>query len=162
MDDIDLKLQTLLAQEKGLPVVQPSSTEQEKYLSGYSWSALFYNYFYFRAMEDKEFAWLSAIAGLTGFLAPILIILPFFARRRAWERRQWQGFTHFQSVQRTWDRSTIYSGVFILIAFYALYKIALSSIMPLLHSIDPTGANSTTLSPQTIEQLKQNVGDVIN
>ncbi len=80
-----------------------SSEEQEKFINRYSLGALTLNVVYFFAMSDSPMAWLSLACSVIFIFAPLLFIFPFFARRRAYTRRQWSSFNHFYAVQRQWD-----------------------------------------------------------
>ncbi len=130
---------------------------QEKFLRHYSFGALVLNFFYFTAMKDKLMAWLSLLAGLIIFFTPLLFIFPIWARRRAYQTRDWQNFGQFEHAQRKWDRSALYLLVVMAIIFY----IAFRAITPiLLNGFRHINPNLDSSSGDYIQQLQQTEQDL--
>lgn len=122
------QLEKLLEQFPELNRNATSPEEQEKYLKGYSWSALVYNVFYFFAMRDWLFVGISIVCSIVIYLIPVLFILPFFARRRAWEKRGWKDYAEFSETQKQWDRSSIY-GIVVLVLVILIGGYLLSTLV---------------------------------
>lgn len=116
--DLEAKMNEIIAEEEGYGEVDPTPEEQERYLSKYSFSALVFSAFYFWYMKDKVFFWLSIITSILFF--PIMFILPFLARRRAWKEREWRSFGQYLSVQKKWDKAAIYGTVIFILVFFCL------------------------------------------
>jgi hypothetical protein len=95
---------------------------------GFSWAALVYGPFYYWAMGDTLFAIVSAAASLLVYTAPLLIPLAFYARARAWERKEWESREAFWQAQRQWDRTAIIGGVLALIFLYFIYRFVFSTL----------------------------------
>ena len=100
---------------------QFSGIQKQKFLSNYSLGAMAFGCFYFFRVKDPFFGWLSLIFSLSFFLAPCLLILPFFARQRAWDRYPEQDFQSFYRVQKTWDRNAGYGLVALVIILLLTY-----------------------------------------
>ena len=115
------ELDTLLNQIPELRVETVEPEEQEHFLKGYSWSALVYNVFYYFAMKDWVFFGISILCSIVIFALPVLLILPFVARRRAWQMRTWDDFSHFQDTQKKWDRTSIYGLILAVMLIVGIY-----------------------------------------
>jgi len=96
------------------------SQEDEKYLHQFSFAAMSFSTIYFWAMGDKLFAIASLIGGVV--FPPILFVLPFFSRARAWQMRQWYDFIEFKKIQKMWDAAAIYGLILLVLVFYLSYQ----------------------------------------
>jgi hypothetical protein len=143
-ESIEDQLQHLIAEAKGVSIQEPSPEEMERYLRGYSFGALVWSFFYFRAVKDNLFVWLSVIFSFTIF--PALFVLPVFARRRAWAMGGWLNFNDFQNTQKKWDKTAVYGGILLIILSYVFLRQSASVFQSLLKQ------NST--STNTVQQLK--------
>lgn len=118
--------------------------QQQVYIKRYSPSALILNAVYYFAMKDFVFGWLSFASAVIFMFSPIILLLPFAARRRAYKAREWHSFNHFYSVQRHWDRYAYwFFGLSLVILIGAFWLIGpwLSSTLKILigsQMIDPT------------------------
>jgi hypothetical protein len=143
----------------GLPAEDPQPMAQESFLRGFSWGALVYSYFYFQAMRDRTFAWLSVAAFATVVLLPLILVFPFMARRRAWEYREWTTFNEFMMVQKKWDRAAWVGAVVLIVGGYFTSQLAMTFLLNTLHGINPDlidnkkGDAATELN-KTREQLQ--------
>jgi len=95
------KINSILHQSQGVPVEDVSPLEREEYLKKFSFAALIWNFFYYQAMGDTLFVWISLSSSVFIVTLPALIPMAFMARRRAWEstKRQWRDFREFQAAQ---------------------------------------------------------------
>lgn len=148
---LDQKMNAIIAQNEGYAETDISLEEQEKYLSRYSFSALVCSAVYFWYMKDKVFFWISVVSSI---LFPLtLFVLPLLARRRAWKMREWHSFSHFQSVQKKWDRGSVYGLIiFVFIFGFAFYY----EIKMLLNS---SGINNINDAEQMQQDLVQTLGN---
>ena len=148
---IQQQLDGIIAQNEGVPM---TPEQQESFLHGYSWGALVYGFFYFIAVGDQPFAWLSLVLSLSVYLAPALLILPFFARRRAWQHCHDQDFARFYRKQRQWDRRAIYGSIALVVVFYILYRMLIGQ----LSTINQGGSDQSTIDQlqQSVNELQQN------
>jgi hypothetical protein len=99
-ETIDLALKKEIAKETG--VIELDAIAQEKYCRGFSVGAFSLGPIYFGAMGDWPLLVLALLGGIV--FPPIVFILPFFARKRAYTIRKWSSFGHFQQNQKLWDR----------------------------------------------------------
>jgi hypothetical protein len=113
--ELDKKVNAVIAANEGYAEIELSLEQQQKYLSRYSFSALVCSAVYYWYMKDKVFFWISIVSSLLFF--PILFILPLLARQRAWKMHEWRSFGHFESVQKKWDRASIYVLVITVFVF---------------------------------------------
>lgn len=104
---------------------------------GFSWAALVYGPFYYVAMKDWLFMVLSAVASLLVYTIPILIPLAFFARRRAWELKDWRSPEQFRQVQRSWDRSAIIGVILMAALAYFASRYIYSTLSSAFGTTDP-------------------------
>ena len=104
---------------------------------GFSWAALVYGPFYYAAMKDWLFAGLSAVASLLIYTIPLLIPLAFFARKRAWHHKTWEGEEKFWQIQRQWDKSAIIGGVLSIIVLYFLSQYVFTTLSSTFGTNDP-------------------------
>ena len=102
---------------------QPESGEIP---GGFSWAGLVYGPFYYWAMRDWLFVGLSTVASLLVYTLPGLVVLAFFARRRAWFSKKWESETDYWRTQKSWDRSAIVGAIFsgLLLYFVSRYMYA--------------------------------------
>jgi len=118
--ELDARINNIIAKEEGYDEPELSQEDRERYLKKYSFGALVFSAIYFGYMKDKIFLWLSIVLGIIFF--PVLFILPFFARKRAWRMRQWRSFNHFRAVQKKWEKAAVYGAViFVAVFFISLY-----------------------------------------
>ena len=82
--------------------------QQLEFVNRYSFAALVLQFVYYFAMEDQLLAWSSIICSVSIVLTPLLLIFPFWARRRAYQKRHWSGFNEFFHNQRRWDREAVH------------------------------------------------------
>ncbi len=158
MDEIEAKIKAFAAADAGLPP-DPPPNEQARFTNGYSWGAVVYSFLYFQAMKDQLFAWISLVCGLSGFLLPVYLLLPIWARRRAYSRRQWLSYSQFQVVQERWDKAALYGLVIMVIAFYFATRWLYSTLTPLVNSFAPGGLKGNPT--EQIQQIQQNLQDTI-
>ena len=145
-----LQIENIIAKAKGVEIDAPSPEEQERFLSGFSLAALVYSFVYFRAMKDRVFTWLGLFSSLV-FL-PGLVIMPFMARRRAWQSREWISFNEFKASQKAWDKAGFYGLLFLLISGYLFLRISYPIFESLLKQ------NSTSDNPaQQLQDLQNNL-----
>lgn len=74
---------------------------------------------------------LSGIAAFVPIALPLIFILPFFARQRAWEHHYWESFDEFYAKQQAWDRSGKYgaiAAIILLALLFFLFMHLLSSL----------------------------------
>lgn len=144
------QVEAIIAEAKGIPTIEIPKEEQEKYLRGYSVAALVFSFFYFRAMQDRLFMWLSIIFSVSLF--PLLLVLPFPARQRAWENGNWQSFQEFKTAQQKWDRAGWYGFIVFIIISYLFLRISAGFFQSLLVQ------NSTSSDPtQQLKDLEQSL-----
>lgn len=125
---IDLALKQVVARSEGS--IQSTPEDETKFHQGYSLAALVFGPFYFAAMNDWLFVFLSIVFGLIFF--PLLFVLPISARSRAWKMHYWADAGLFIKVQRLWDKSAIYFSILsVVIVVMAFQFIAL----PLIRSV---------------------------
>jgi hypothetical protein len=151
---IDQKLHAIIAQEEGYGPVDPTPEEQEKYLKKYSISALVFSVVYFWQMKDKTFFWFSALSSLIFF--PLVFILPFFSRRRAFQKRKWHSFNHFAFVQKKWDDYAIVGLIVSVVAFFLISWWEVNLLNNYLHS---SGLNNMNDIQQLQDQLQETLGN---
>ncbi len=151
--EIDKQMNAIIAQNEGYAEVEPSLEEQQKYLSRYSFSALVCSAVYFWYMKDKVFFWASVLSSVLFF--PILFILPFMARQRAWKTHEWRSFSHFQSVQKKWDRASVY--VFI-ISIFAIFLVSYYEVRLISSLLNTNGINDINDAKQLQQDLEQTLG----
>ncbi|MEK7202048.1 MAG: hypothetical protein AAB669_00735 [Patescibacteria group bacterium] len=127
--------------------------QQDKFVGRYSFSALVLQFVYYFAMGDALLAWGSLICSVSIVLTPLLLIFPLFARRRAFEKRQWSGFSEFYHNQRKWDREALYltiaSIILVVVALWLIGPMILKSAQTL------TGQSGST---DFTQQLQDTVG----
>ncbi len=137
---------------------EPAVAIQERYRRGYSWAALVFGYFYFRSMRDQLFAWLSLIAALSLVLSPVLLLLPFWARRRAWAQRDWLDYNEFATVQKKWDVAALIGLAVLLFVAYFSYQASSGLMNALLKNLDPLRQSGQPIDPsQELERIQQNI-----
>jgi hypothetical protein len=134
--------------------------QKQAFINRYSFSALVLQFVYYFAMGDQLLAWLSLLCSISIVLTPILLFFPFFARRRAYQKRSWTGFSEFYHNQREWDKEALY----LTIATIILIAISLWLIGPMIlqSAQSLTGqSGSTNFSQQLQDTLKQ-YQDILN
>lgn len=150
--------------ENQFPSRNVTPEQQARYLGRYSVGALVMSFFYYQAMRDRLLAWLSILVSIAFFLSPLLLIFPFWARRRAYQSRTWRNFGEFESNQKKWDRVGLYS----LLALAVLLFLAFRLLTPLLLNgfaqINPGLTNTDSSNyidqlNQTKDSLQQILGD---
>lgn len=119
--------------------------------SGFSWAALVYGPFYYGAMKDWLFVFLSSIASLLVYTIPLLIPLAFFARRRAWHSKKWDTEDQFWQSQKLWDRSAVFGAILAVIALYFASQYVFSLLSSNFGTTDPN-----TLLKQVQSQYQDN------
>ncbi len=131
-----------------------TAEQQQDFVNRYSLSALVLQFVYYFAMGDQLLAWGSLICSVSIVLTPLLLIFPFWARRRAYQRRTWSGFGEFYHNQKKWDREALYLTIAsIILAVVALWLIS-PMILKSVHSL--TGQSpSTNLTQQLQDAVKQ-------
>lgn len=137
-----------------------SAEQQQKFINRYSPSALILQFVYYFAMGDQLLAWLSLVCSISIFLTPVLLIFPFYARRRAYQKRSWTSFGEFYHTQKKWDKEALY----LAIASIILVLVVLWLIGPMiLHSVQNlTGqSDSANLSGQ-LQDTVQQYRDILN
>jgi|GEM_PF-6423545 len=115
---------------------------------GFSWAGLVYGPVYYFAMKDWLFMILSTIASVSVYAIPALIPLAFFARKRAWQKKTWEGEEQFWKVQHQWDKSAIVGGILSIIVLYFVGHYVLSTLYTAFGTTDPSA----------VLQQVQNVG----
>ena len=125
------------------------TTENYRYIQGFSIGALTYNCLYFKAMKDTPLAVVTLICAIIPIGWPLLIIVSFVARRRAWERREWLNFEEFETAQKGWDNAGWIGLVLGGLLLYAAYRIIMSS----LSSAGLDNINSLQSVQQQIKEL---------
>ncbi|MFA5927156.1 MAG: hypothetical protein WCT32_00350 [Patescibacteria group bacterium] len=148
--DVDVILNRFIAQQEGGTGANLAEVPNEKFLHGYSMGALTYSAVYFFAMSDSFFSWLSIISALVFF--PALLILPFFARRRAWQNHHWQSYTEFEHTQKSWDRAGWYGLITTFALLYFAYRFAYA---PVLRSFLPDGKDQLEQTKQELQDLQE-------
>ena len=115
--DTNQEIDRIIAEAKGLaPAAISNPWEEEAFKKRFSLGALAYNFFYFQAMHDTLFMWLSIIFSMLVYTIPLLLVLAYLARGRAWQTREWDSFAEFEAAQKKWDRSAWYGFAAFLIA----------------------------------------------
>ncbi|MEI7792537.1 MAG: hypothetical protein WCI57_03590 [Candidatus Berkelbacteria bacterium] len=127
------------------------SLDDEKYLHQFSFAAMSFSTIYFWAMGDKVFAVASLIGG--ALFPPLLFVLPFFARARAWQMRQWYDFIEFKKIQKMWDAAAIYGLILLILIFYLSFQFFL---LPLFQNF------TSTLGQTDVNGLMETVNDLTN
>lgn len=112
---IDQIFHQAVAKNKGYEIGVFSEEEKARYLNGFSMGAFIFGLFYFWNMRDRLLFWLSFLGNL--FVPIVILILPFFARRRAYELRQFEDFSEFKYVQSRWDTAGWIGLLLIIISF---------------------------------------------
>ena len=145
--------------QNAYPASNLSPEQQRAYVNRYSFGALVFNFIYYFAMEDSPLAWLSLFCTIFFVFLPVIFILPLFARRRAWARRQWLNFDHFHTTQKQWDRW----GWSMLIFTIALIGLSLWIIGPMiLRSVQNlTGQSGTTNFTQQLRVAVKQYQDIL-
>lgn len=149
----------------GYPPSQPVfrlTTEQRRYLDGFSVGALVFSYFYFKSVGDKSLMWWSVGAAIIPFLLPFFIVAPFLARRRAWHSGNWTSFEQYQATQQKWDHYGWYGLAVFVLLIGLIAWLTYSTIMQLLQILNQN--NPGLDSTDTINLLKQsevNLGDLL-
>lgn len=130
-----------------------TAEQQQNFVNRYSFSALVLQFVYYFAMGDALLAWGSLICSVSIVLTPLLLIFPFFARRRAYQKRTWSGFSEFYHNQKKWDREAVYlaivSIILLVIALWLIEPMILQSAQTL------TGQSDST---DFTQQLQDTVG----
>jgi len=148
--DIDSIFSQLLAKEKGevIPDAKPDEPD-EKFLRGYSMGALVFSTIYFWAMGDSIFLWVSVVAAILFF--PVLFVMPFVARKRAWQKHHWQNFAEFRATQQRWDKAGWYGLAAVVIFLFLAYQFVFA---PLLNSLFPGGLGQLNDTKQELIDLQ--------
>jgi hypothetical protein len=156
------QITSILAQSQGLSPelsggVPLSPFEQEAYLKKFSFSALIWNAFYFHAMGDTVFLWISIACSVFVVTLPVLIVLAFLARRRAWEspKRTWRDFNEFQAVQRKWDKTSWIGLIALIIGTWITGQLLANAMGNATKSLGGDG----TLNAATLQNLQSNLND---
>ncbi len=168
MEGADTQQSTVISNAKleeamrqyGITKDATSPEQQGRYLRRYSPAALIFSVFYFAAMKDWLFAIASIICSVTIVLLPGLLILPIFARRRAYGYKNWASFEEFQEVQISWDKSAIYSLVVLVILTILIGFLAGPSFLNAIHQISPSTSQDN--GQNVIQQLNQTKNDFQN
>ncbi|MDP3992635.1 MAG: hypothetical protein Q8Q05_00205 [bacterium] len=133
--------------------------QQQEFINRYSFSALILQFVYYFAMGDALLAWGSLVCSVSIVLTPLLLVFPFFARRRAFEKRQWSGFNEFYHNQKKWDREAVYltiaSIILIVVALWLIGPIILKSAQTL------TGQSGSTDFTQQLQDTVQQYRDIL-
>lgn len=139
----------------------PGLTAEQKqtFVNRYSFGALILQFVYYFAMGDAFLAWVSVICSVSIVLTPLLLIFPFWARRRAFQKRQWSGFGEFYHNQKKWDREAIY----LLSATLLLLAAALWLIGPLIlkSAQNLTGQPGSTDFTNQLQDTVQQYRDIL-
>jgi len=135
--------------------------EQAKFIHRYSFAALIWQFIYYFAMGDGLLAWLSIFCSVVFIFSPLLLILPFWARRRAYDSHEWSGFPEYYSVQKKWDRSAVYITIigFVLgaLSFWILGPTLLNAIRAVTGNSNPD-ASFTQQLQDTVKQYQNVLG----
>lgn len=133
--------------------------QQQKFVNGYSFSALVLQFVYYFAMGDALLAWVSLICSVSIVLTPLLLVFPFFARRRAYQKRTWSGFSEFYHNQKKWDREALYltiaSIILVVVALWLIGPMILKSAQTL------TGQSSSTDFTQQLQDTVEQYQDIL-
>jgi len=143
-----------IIEENAFPDPGLTPDEQTAFTHRYSLAALIWQFVYYFAMGDGLLAWLSIGCSVIFVFAPLLLILPIWARRRAFQSHRWSGFSEFYWAQKKWDRSALW----LLVATVALGLISFWIIGPILlnsFSAVTGGNNSGGFSQQVQDTVKQ-------
>lgn len=137
-----------------------TAEQKEKFVGRYSFSALVLQFVYYFAMGDALLAWASMVCSVSIVLTPLLLFFPFFARRRAFEKRTWSGFNEFYHNQRKWDREalniTIASIILVVVALWLIGPMILQSVQNL------TGQSGNTNYTQQLQDIVQQYQGILN
>lgn len=136
-----------------------TAEQQEQFVNRYSLSALILQFVYYFAMGDALLAWGSLICSVSIVLTPLLLIFPFFARRRAYQKRTWSGFNEFYHNQKKWDREALY----LMIATIILAVVALWLIGPMIlkSAQTLTGQSGSTDFTQQLQDTVQQYREIL-
>ena len=146
---IDEALKAAIAQSAGETPILPE--EEEKFRRSYSWAAAIFGPVYFWAMGDWVFTVLSVLFALTLF--PLLFILPFWARNRAWKSRTWADPVSFIRVQELWDKMALYFMILTVVIGIVLFKyVAIPFLQNLMSNFGSTNLNDTVKNYQELLQ----------
>jgi hypothetical protein len=104
---------------------------------GFSWAGLIYGPVYYAAMKDWSFAVISLLASIFFYTIPLLIPLAFFARKRAWQYRDWEGEEQFWQAQRQWDKSALVIGIVLVISLYVVAHYIIGTLSATFGTTDP-------------------------
>lgn len=140
---IDQALNEAIVQNDGGAQLNPD--DEDKFRRNYSLAALVFGPVYFAAMNDGFFTALSILFSLTFF--PLLFILPFYARNRAWKLHRWSDIGTFIKIQKMWDKFALYFSILSVIVIILAFKFV---ALPLIQSA------MTTLNGAGLNDLKQN------
>lgn len=134
--------------------------QQQKFVNRYSFSALVLQFVYYFAMGDQLLAWGSLVCSVSIVLTPLLLVFPFWARRRAYEKRTWSGFNEFYHNQKEWDREALYltiaSIILAVVAMWLIGPMILKSAQTLTGQSDST--NFTQQLQDTVQQYREILG----
>ena len=104
---------------------------------GFSWAALVYGPFYYGRMKDWPFMWASILTGVIVYTLPVWVLMAFFARKRAWEKKEWGSDEEFWRTQKQWDRSAIVGGILSVIFLFVAGRYILSIFQTNFGTTDP-------------------------
>lgn len=159
--DFKRQLQTILDTEM-YPTKNNTPALQEKFVKRYSFGALVASVFYYAAMRDKLFIWLSILCSVVFLLSPLLLIMPIWARRRAYVSRSWQSYGEFEHVQRQWDRAGICALALVILLIYLMFRILtpvlLNGFKQINPNLYPSSGNYLEQLQQTEDDLRQTLG----
>lgn len=134
---------------------------EQKFANRYSFGALVLQFVYYFAMDDALLAWLSIACSIIFIFAPLLLIFPFFARRRAYKKRPWSGFAEFYHNQKKWDREALYLLIATLVlgvvTFWIIGPMILNSFGSLNGGQTPSGGFTQQLQ-DTVQQYQNILG----
>lgn len=137
-----------------------TAEQQQNFVNRYSFSALVLQFVYYFAMGDALLAWGSLICSVSIILTPLLLVFPFFARRRAYQKRTWSGFSEFYHNQKKWDREALYltiaSIVLVVVVLWLIGPMILQSVQNL---TGQSGSSDFTQQLQdTVQQYREILG----
>ncbi|MCR4277807.1 MAG: hypothetical protein NUV85_02210 [Candidatus Berkelbacteria bacterium] len=137
-----------------------TAEQQEKFVNQYSFSALILQFVYYFVMGDALLAWGSLICSVSIVLTPLIVVFPFWARRRAYQKRTWSSFNEFYHNQKKWDREATYlaivSIVLVVVSLWLIGPMILKSAQVL------TGQSGSTDFTQQLQDAVQQYRDILN
>lgn len=157
MVEFGRELRTILDTET-YPTTNTTPELQQRFLNRFSFGALVFNFAYFFAMRDRLLAWLSLFVTIVFIFSPLLLVFPFWARRRAYQSRPWQSFGQFEHIQKKWDRAGVWALVVVILLFYLLFRLLTPLLLNGFQQINPELLNGN--SDNYVQQLQQTENDL--